>query len=107
MLYKHVKIASNNSVVKMLVKSSKTDQWAEGVELYIGKATSRWKNLCPVRAMKLYLTKRGKGGGPLFRWSSGQAVTASCYTRLFKQLVSLGGMPSGVYRLTSCLKRRV
>ncbi len=97
LLSKHVNISSTESFVKLLIRSSKTDQWGEGVQLFIGKASSRCGILCPVQAMKRYLKFRGTAGGPLFCWSSGQPVKSSSYSRLFKRLVSHAGLPSGVY----------
>ena len=58
--------AKNPSVLQINIKQSKTDPFRRGVNLYVGRTGS---DLCAVSAMLSYLTARGMGPGPLFRFA--------------------------------------
>ena len=51
------------TMLKIHVKSSKTDPTRKGVDLFVGRT---WNSLCPVVAMLWYLSMRGIDDGPLF-----------------------------------------
>ena len=63
-------IAVDNSkspaVVRVTIKTSKTDPFRKGVQLYL---------VCPVTAMVSYLCVRGMSSGALFRFSDGRLLT--------------------------------
>ncbi len=60
------------SRLEVRIKASKTDPFRLGVLLFIGRVAS---DLFPVSAMLAYLVARGKGEGPLFRFSDGRPLT--------------------------------
>ena len=47
---------ANPSMLKIRIKMSKTDQWREGVDLFVGKTENE---LCPVAAIIAFLAMRG------------------------------------------------
>ena len=58
--------AVNPSTISIQIKSSKTDQTRKGLRhTYIG---STGDELCPVAALRSYLSLRGDQPGPLFQW---------------------------------------
>ena len=54
------------------IKQSKTDPFRQGVTICLGKTEALF---CPVGAILSYLVMRGPGGGPLFRFRDGRALT--------------------------------
>ncbi len=97
LLLKHVRVATNASHVQLFIQSSKTDQFSQGVTLYIGSAGIGHTHLCPVRAMMQYIKYRGHSKGVLFQWQSGRAVSATCFSRILKQLVGLIKLDKKLY----------
>lgn len=60
------------SVLKVSIKSSKTDPFRVGVDTFVGKTSNR---LCPVAAMLAYLASRGSEEGILFKFQDGRLLT--------------------------------
>ena len=56
------------SLIRLLIKPSKTDLFREGVEVFLGASKG---DICPVRAMVDYLSIRPATPGPLFILQSG------------------------------------
>ena len=59
------------SLVRIHLKSSKTDKLHRGVDVFIG-ATGN--NLCPVTALMSYLAQRGGRKGPVFLDQNGRPL---------------------------------
>ena len=76
------------SVVRIHLKSSKTDQFRRGVDVFIG---STHNELCPVAAMMAYLAQRGGHPGALFHFEDGTLLTPARFTaRVRDALEALG-----------------
>lgn len=65
------------SVVRIRLKSSKTDQFRRGVDVFIGSSLNE---LCPVAAMLAYLARRGGHPGALFHFEDGTLLTPDRFT---------------------------
>ena len=65
---------ANPTVVRINLRSSKTDQFGKGVEVFLGKTDG--EELCPVAALLAYLAVRGGAEGPLFRLQDGRYLTS-------------------------------
>ena len=61
------------SIMYVYIKSSKTDPFRVGVTIRLAAIANH--RLCPVQAMRLYLTFREHTNGPLFRFSNGVSLT--------------------------------
>ncbi len=62
----------NPQLLKVRIKASKTDPFRMGVEVFVGRTNCR---LCPVAAVLTYMTRRGVGPGPLFKFSNGKPLS--------------------------------
>ena len=56
------------SMVRVFLKRSKTDQFGQGVAVFLGTTANA---LCPVSAMLAYVARRGDNPGAFFRFQSG------------------------------------
>lgn len=63
---------TNPSVLQVVIKGSKTDQFRQGACVTVGRTDS---HICPVKAMLPYLAARGFKPGPLFCNRDGSAFT--------------------------------
>ena len=78
--------------MQVFLKSSKTDQFREGITLTIGKSGSV---ICAVDSMKQYLSRRKPPTGPLFVYKNGQYLTKVSFTaELRRLLTSIGLTPN-------------
>ena len=66
------------TMLKVHLRKSKTDQLKKGVDVYIGKING---SLCPVGAGVEYMSIRGSDSGPFFKFSNGQPLTKSRFSR--------------------------
>ena len=66
---------ANPSMLKVRIKRSKTDQWREGVELYVGKTGNK---LYPVAVILAFLAIRGQDDSPLFKTKDGAPYRVKC-----------------------------
>ena len=70
------------TVLRVMIKKSKTDPFRRGIDLFLGKT---FTNLCPVSAMLNYLIVRGTAEGPLFKFKDesppDKTVTGGCHPR--------------------------
>ena len=80
---------ANPSIMRIRLKSSKTDQTRAGIDLFVGRTHNP---LCPVVAMLRYLALRGFQQGPLFRWSDGSPLTRPRLVDKIKALLSEAGV---------------
>ena len=60
---------SSLSVVKIMLRKSKTDPFGRGVELFVGRMG---RDLCPVAVLLNYLAIHSKEDGPLFILQDGR-----------------------------------
>lgn len=75
----------------LTIKASKTDPFRSAVKITIGANDSE---LCPVLAMKNYLSRRVNSSGPLFQYSNGTALSRTQFTNELRSLLALGGYTS-------------
>ena len=64
----------NPQVLTILLRRSKTDQFGQGTQLYLGRTNS---TLCPVSAVLAYLAIRPSVPGPLFVFKDGTPLSRS------------------------------
>ena len=64
----------NPSLVKIHLKSSKTNQFRQGVDIFVGA-----NKLCPVAALLAYLALRGSRYGPVFVNQTGLPLTKGSF----------------------------
>ena len=77
------------SVVRVHIKSSKTDPFRKGVFVFLGRTDN---DLCPVAAVAAYLVVRGRAAGPFFSFSSGGTSIQRVIGRRMREALH----PSGV-----------
>ena len=76
------------SLIRLLIKQSKTDPFREGVEVFLGASKGE---ICPVRALVDYLSVRPATPGPLFVFDSGSPLTrAALVANLHEALQQVG-----------------
>ena len=62
----------NPSIMRVHLKTSKTDPFRKGVDIFLGRT---YNELCPISAMLAYLAVRGGAEGPLFKFQNGLLLT--------------------------------
>lgn len=72
-------------LLQLFLKQSKTDQFRQGVKIYVGATDS---TICPVKAVLSYLAKRNSQPGPLFITKEGKAWTSTMFRIAFKSLLT-------------------
>jgi hypothetical protein len=78
----------NPTIVKIHLRTSKTDQYGQGEDIYLGRTRS---DLCPVSALLAYLAVRGNDPGPLFKVRDRRCLTKDLFiTRVRSALTVLG-----------------
>ena len=88
-LYKDAKIKKRH--IHLSIKASKTDPFREGVTLLIAQTSH---SICPVDALKRYLSKAYHKSGPLFPFKNGTYLTRTKVTETIKRaLVKHGKSP--------------
>ena len=60
------------STIKLRIKASKTDQFWKGVDIFLRHTDN---HLCPVEALLVYIAKRDKEQGLLFRFEDKRLLT--------------------------------
>ena len=76
------------SMIELVLKCSKTDQFGRGARIYLGKTGAE---LCPVTALLAYVAVRGMEPGPLFRLEDGTPLLKNyVVSRVREALHSLG-----------------
>ena len=84
----------NPSVLQINIKQSKTDPFRRGVNLYVGRTGS---DLCAVSAMLSYLTARGMGPGPLFRFADGRTLSRQLFVEAVRDGLQKAGIDQSKY----------
>lgn len=85
---------SNPSIMRVLIKASKTDPFRKGTPIYIGATHD---DLCPVAAMLAYLAVRPHLSGPLFIFSDGHPLTRSRLVSHLRKALTEAGIDSTHY----------
>jgi len=88
----------NPSVLKVIIKQSKTDRFRQGVQIYLG-ATHR--SVCPILGILPYLARRGPQPWPLFITEQGHGLTRQsfCSTVLTELQVNCNWYNSHSFRI--------
>jgi len=84
----------NTEHMSVRIKISKTDPFRSGHTILIGKTQ---QSVCPVKAMKAYITLRKPTLGPLFIYSSGKPLTKDALISETRQLLSQSGFTPTQY----------
>ena len=84
----------NPTTIRVYIKCSKTDQFHEGIHIYISKTDN---DLCLVAAMVSYLAHRPSSPGPLFILKDGRVLTKSKLIELVRQALQQAGIQSKTY----------
>ena len=76
-------------LLRVKLKASKTDPFRAGVDVFIG-ATGN--SLCPVAAVLAYMSMRGPGPGPLFRFQHGSPLTRARLVSEVRSALTVAGV---------------
>ena len=71
------------------IKCSKTDLFRQGLTIRMGLSGNE---VCAVRALLLYLHRRGGDAGPRFRHTTGLPLTRATLTAWLKSAVARAGL---------------
>lgn len=82
------------SLVRVHLKTSKTDQFKQGMDVFLGKTNN---DLCPVAALLNYLAARPPIPGPLFIRSDGKPLTKPILVKLLKATLESAGFQPQVF----------
>ena len=78
------------TLLKIHLKRSKTDQFGQGVDIYVGRTGCP---LCPVAAVTAYMVQRGREGGPFFRFADGAPLTKARFTEQVREILRDARLP--------------
>ena len=84
----------NPTIVKVHLSHSKTDQFRQGVDIYLGKTGQK---LCPVSALLAYLAVQGKDPGPLFKLRDGRFLTKEIFIERVRAALDVLGLDGSMY----------
>ena len=85
---------SSPRIVKIRLKTSKTDPFRKGVEIVFGRTHT---SLCPIAALLSYLAIRGNRPGFLFLFADGRPLTKSRFILKIREALSHLGVDSSQY----------
>jgi len=85
---------SNPSMVKVLLRQSKTDPFRHGVAIYLGRMGA---DICPVSAILAYIAVRPPSVGPLFIFKDGKPLTRERLVSAVRQALTQAGIPTTGY----------
>ena len=77
-------------MVRIHLKTSKTDQLGAGSDIIIGRTDS---NLCPVSAILSYISLRGTRPGPFFIDSTARPLTKARFVAALRGILARVGLP--------------
>ena len=86
--------AGNPKVLRVHIKASKTDPFRVGIDIFVGRT---YNHLCPVAAVLSYMTLRGPGKGPFFRFQDGTPLTRARFVICLKEAISEAGVDCSPY----------
>ena len=76
------------------LKQSKTDQFHQGIDIYVGRTNNQ---LCPAAATMAYLAARGASPGPLFIFKDGRLLSRDRFVDQVTQAIGALGLNSQNY----------
>lgn len=82
-------LAADFSSCYLLIKTSKTDPFRRGCRVVLGATGDA---VCPVLALLLYLSRRARTAGPLFKFANGRPVTRNWFCRRLKEAIGAIGL---------------
>ena len=82
------------SMVQIHLKTSKVDQFGQGVDVVLG-CTGR--ELCPVQALTHYLRIRGSSAGPFFVARDGRTLTKAVFVDRFRAILREIGVQASLF----------
>ena len=85
---------SSPTVVRVHIKTSKTDPFCKGVFVFLGITGNE---LCPVSAMSAYLAIRGRSPGPFFRFQSGVPLSRELLVKHVRAALRVKGVDDSKY----------
>ena len=85
---------TNPTVIKLHLRSSKTDQLGKGVDVLLGRTD---EDLCPVAALLAYLAIRSSEEGPLFRLRDGRFLTSDIFIKHVRATLTNLGYDAEAY----------
>ena len=86
--------ATTPKVLRLRLKSSKTDPFRLGVNVFMGRTGEA---ICPVTAMLTYLAIRGTDNGPLFRLRGGNPLTKPAFVSSVRGALARAGLDPTKY----------
>ena len=89
-----VSVSEDNRTLRVFLKRSKTDQLMRGTEVFIGATGD---DLCPVRATRHYVLRRGTSPGAFFRSAEGVALSKPRFVKLVRSALTRAGVPIDGY----------
>ena len=78
----------NPQVIKLRLKTSKTDPFRKGVDVVLGRTHT---DTCPVTALLAYLALRGNNPGCLFQFADGRPLTKQRFVQRIRAALLAGG----------------
>lgn len=84
----------NPSIIRLVIKQSKTDPFRQGVEIFLGSSKG---DICPVRALLDYLNVRLPTPGTLFMFESGAPLTRPTLVSKLQQALQQAGLHHSEY----------
>ena len=85
---------TNPTIMQVRIKSSKTDPFRKGVDIYLGRTHN---SPCPITAMMAYLSVRGDTAGPLFHFKDGKPLTRDRFVNKLRDTLRNIGICQGSY----------
>jgi hypothetical protein len=85
---------SSPSMIRIVLKVSKCDQFGKGVEVFVGRSKS---DICPVAAILSYMVARGPGPGPFFRFEDGTPLTKPRFVEAARSCLGQVGLDPNSY----------
>ena len=77
---------SNPSLMRVHLKTSKTDPFRKGVDIYLRRTHNE---LCPISAMLAYLASQGGAEGQLFKFRDGKLLTRDRLVASLREVLSI------------------
>ena len=77
-------------MLRVRLKKSKTDQFRQGADVFVGKTNC---SLNPVAGVLAYMAVRGKQEGPFFKFGDGRPLTKSKFTQEIRSALQAIGLP--------------
>ena len=82
------------TMVQIVLKRSKTDQFGKGANMIIGRTGL---DVCPVAAVLNYIVLRGSAPGPFFTTPDGQALAKQVFVAEVRKVLVAKGLPADQY----------